>query len=124
MCVAEDGHYATRDERRECSCTAEAFNGRDIDAALAAIHEDVVWGNGLDGAHVIGHAGVRSYWTRQWAAIDSHAEPTGFSVSADGTIEVEVYLTGGDLDGNLLFDRLGRHTFSMVDGRVIRFDIR
>ncbi len=102
----------------------DAFNRRDIDAALAAMHKDVVWANGLDGGYVTGHAGVRSYWTQQWATIDSHAEPTGFSVGADGTIEVEVHLTGRDLDGNLLFDRMGRHAFSIADGRVIRFDIR
>ncbi|MGH6943089.1 MAG: hypothetical protein ACREH6_02560 [Geminicoccaceae bacterium] len=56
--------------------------------------------------------------------IGSHAEPTGFSVGADGTIDVEVHLTARDLKGDLLFDKMGGHIFRIEDGLIRRFDIR
>ncbi len=102
----------------------DRFNARDLEAVLAILHRDVVWANGLEGGYVHGHYGVRDYWTRQWAMIDSHAEPTGFSMGADGTINVEVHLTARDLKGNLVFDKTGRHVFRIEDGLITRFDIR
>ena len=36
--------------------------------------------------------------------VDSHAEPTGFSIGEDETAYVEVHLTARDLNGNVLFD--------------------
>lgn len=99
------------------------FNARDMEAVLAGMHRDVVWANGLEGGYVYGHDGVRDYWTRQWATIDSRAEPTAFSVGADGRINVEVHLTAHDLRGNLLFDKAGIHLFRIEDGLIRRFDI-
>jgi ketosteroid isomerase-like protein len=101
----------------------DRFNARDMEAVLATMHQDVVWANGLEGGHVYGHDGVCDYWTRQWAMIDSHAEPVGFSI-ADGTANVEVHLTARDLDGNVLFDKMGGHVFQIEDGLIRRFDIR
>jgi ketosteroid isomerase-like protein len=102
----------------------DRFNARDMEAALATMHRDVVWANGLEGGHVYGHDGVRDYRTRQWAMIDSRAEPTSFSISEDGTVNVEVQLTARDLKGNLLFDKVGGHIFRIEDGLIRRFDIR
>jgi hypothetical protein len=100
------------------------FNARDMEAVLATLHPDVVWANGLEGGHVYGHDGVRDYWTRQWAMIDSHAKPVGFSIGADGAIDVDVHLTARDLNGNLLFDKMAVHVFRIEDGLITRFDIR
>ena len=102
----------------------DRFNARDMEAVLATMHQDVVWANGLEGGHVCGRDGVRDYWTRQWAMIDAHAEPVGFSISADGTADVEVHLTARDLKGNLLFDHMGGHIFRIENGLIRRFDIR
>ena len=52
----------------------DRFNARDMEAVLAAMHEDVTWANGRVGGHVRGRDGVRTYWTRQWAMIDPHVE--------------------------------------------------
>jgi hypothetical protein len=59
---------------------------------------------GLESGYVYGHDGVRTYWTRQWATMDSRAEPIGFSIGEARTVQVEVHLTARDLTGNLLFD--------------------
>ena len=100
------------------------FNARNMEAVLATMHPDVVWANGLEGGYVYGHDGVRDYWTRQWATVNSHAEPIGFSTDADGTTHVEVHLTARDLKGNLLFDEIGSHVFRIENSLIRRFDIR
>jgi ketosteroid isomerase-like protein len=102
----------------------DRFNARDMEAVLATMHRDVVWANGMEGGHVYGHDGVRDYWTRQWATVDSHVEAAGFSIGADGTSDVEVHLTARDLKRNLLFDKMGGHIFRIEDGLIRRFDIR
>jgi ketosteroid isomerase-like protein len=103
----------------------DRFNARDMEAVLATLHGDVMWANGMEGGHVRGRDGVRNYWTRQWAAIDPHVEPVGFSASADGTIlVVEVHQTVRDLSGNLLSDKMVGHVFRIDAGLIKRFDIR
>ena len=102
----------------------DGFNTRDMEAVLAIMHRDVVWANGLEGGYVYGRDSVRDYWTRQWATINSRAEPTGFSSLADGRTLVEVHLTARDLNGNVVFDRTGGHIFEIEDGLIKRFDIR
>lgn len=102
----------------------ERFNARDIEAVLVALHPDVMWANGMEGGHVHGREAVRSYWTRQWAAIDPRVEPTGFSTGADGEIVVEVRQTVRDLHGVVLVDQMVGHIFRIENGLITRFDIR
>jgi ketosteroid isomerase-like protein len=103
--------------------TYDRFNARDIDAVLAMLHPAVVWANGWEGGYVHGHDGVRDYWTRQWAVIDSRVTPVGFTRRPDGRVAVEVHQTARDLEGNLLSDRTTVHLFRLEDGRITRFDI-
>ena len=102
----------------------ERFNARDMEAVLATMHTDVIWANGMEGGHVVGHDGVRNYWTRQWAMIDPHVEPASFSASVEGAIVVEVHQIVRDLKGELLSDKMVGHIFSVEDGLIRRFDIR
>ena len=102
----------------------DRFNARDMEAVLAALHEDVVWANGMDGGHVHGRDGVRDYWTRQWGIVDPRVEPVGFSVGSDGEAVVEVHQIVRSLEGELLVDRMVGHIFRIEDGLVKRFDIR
>ncbi len=102
----------------------ERFNARDMEAVLAALDPDVVWANGMDGGYVYGRDGVRAYWTRQWAMIDPHVEPAGFSAGPGGEITVEVHQVVHDLDGKKLIDQMVGHIFHFKNGLVGRFDIR
>src|SRR5215210_34705 len=74
----------------------EAFNARDVDTCLAAMTPDVDWANGWEGGRVVGRDAVGDYWRRQWAEIDSTAEPTAIAERPDGTIEVAVHLVARD----------------------------
>jgi hypothetical protein len=102
----------------------DRFNARDMETVLAALDGNVVWANGMEGGHVQGHDGVRSYWTRQWAMVDPHVEPVGFSKGPEGEVVVEVHQVVHDLSGKLLLDQMVGHIFRIEDGLVRRFDIR
>jgi len=102
----------------------DRFNAHDMEAVLATMHEDVMWANSMEGGHVHGRDGVRSYWTRQWAKIDPHVEPTGFSVDAEAAVKVEVRQIVHDLNGNILSDKMVDHFFQIENGLIKRFDIR
>lgn len=102
----------------------DRFNARDMETVLAAMHEDVVWANGMEGGHVHGRDEVRNYWTRQWTMIDPYVEPVAFAHGPEGEVVVEVHQVVRDLNGNLLADRMVGHVFRIETGLVKRFDIR
>jgi ketosteroid isomerase-like protein len=102
----------------------DRFNARDMENVLLAMDEDVIWANGMEGGHVHGRDGVRSYWTRQWAMIDPHVEPVEFSIGSGAEVVVEVHQIVCDLQGNLLVDQMVGHIFQIDNGLVRRFDIR
>jgi len=66
----------------------DGFNAREMEMVLAAMHEDVMWANGMEGGHVRGRDEVRSYWTRQWAMIDPHVDPVAFAHGTEGEVVV------------------------------------
>jgi hypothetical protein len=101
----------------------DAFNARDIDGALALMHPDVDWPNGMEGGREHGHEAVRAYWTRQFGLIDSHVEPVGFERDDQGRIVVDVHQVVRDLEGSVLSDGRVRHVYTLRDGLVSRMDI-
>lgn len=102
----------------------EAFNARDVDGALALMHPDVDWPNGMEGGRELGHDAIRAYWTRQFGMIDSHVEPVGFDSDADGRVVVDVHQVVRDLDGELLSDGLVQHVYTFRNGLVTHMEIR
>jgi hypothetical protein len=101
----------------------EAFNARDVDAALALMHRDVDWPNGMEGGRVLGRAAVREYWTRQFEVIDSRVEPEGFTTDAEGRVVVDVHQVVRDTAGELLSDGRVEHVYAIRDGLVERMEI-
>ena len=102
----------------------EQFNAREMESVLAAMHDDVMWANGMEGGYVHGRDEVRSYWTRQWTIVDPHVEPLEFSSHTEGEIIVEVRQVVHDLAGNVLADKMVGHVFRIENGLIKRFDIR
>ena len=100
-----------------------SFNTRDMDTVLAAMHNDVVWANGMEGGHVHGREGVRIYWTRQWAMINPNVEPVSFSIGPEQEVIVDVHQVVHDLEGKLLVDQMVVHIFRFENGLIKRFDI-
>jgi hypothetical protein len=101
----------------------DRFNAREMETVLAAMHEDVVWANGMDGGYVFGREEVRKYWTRQWAMVNPRVEPIAFSTGPKGESVLRVHQVVRDLNGNLLVDQEVEHIFSIEDNLIKRFDI-
>jgi hypothetical protein len=95
-----------------------------METVLDCMDQDVIWANGMEGGHVRGRKGVRSYWTRQWAMIDPHVEPVDFATGSDGEVIVDVHQIVRDLQGNVIVDQMVGHIFQIENGLVRRFDIR
>lgn len=102
----------------------EAFNARDLDGALRTMNPDVVWPNGMEGGVVNGHEGVRAYWTRQWGMINPHVDPVSFREDDSGHIAVSVHQVVRDLSGNVLFDQMVEHVYTLKNGLIQSMDIR
>jgi hypothetical protein len=100
-----------------------AFNARDIDAAIAAMHPDVDWPNAWEGGRLHGRDAVREYWTRQWAEIDPHVEPRAFATAEDGRIAIEVHQLVRSPAGEVLVDGTVTHVYALRDGLVERMDV-
>ncbi|HEU4993761.1 MAG TPA: nuclear transport factor 2 family protein [Gemmatimonadaceae bacterium] len=117
--TAPDSHLDTVLRRAYAS-----FNARDIDAVLALMHPDVDWPNGWEGGWVKGHEEVRTYWTRQWAAIDPRVEPLRFEKPrGHETIRVVVEQTVRDREGNVLTRDEVQHLYYFEAGLVRRMEI-
>ena len=104
--------------------TYRAFNARDIDTVLEAMHPDVNWPNGWEGGRVLGHQGVRDYWTRQWAEIDPRVEPVGFATDEQGHIIVKVHQVVRDLEGNVIAEGMVEHIYLIEGGLIISMKIK
>jgi ketosteroid isomerase-like protein len=100
-----------------------AFNARDVDAVIAQLHPDVDWPNAWEGGRLSGHDAVRDYWSRQFAAIDPHVEPTAIENEPDGRVRVTVHQRVRSLDGELLADEQVAHVYTFRDGRIVRMDV-
>ena len=66
---------------------------------------------------------VRSYWNRQWAAVDPNVAPIGFQHRRDGKIAVRVQQTVRDLSGKILTDGEVLHVYAFEDGLIKAMDI-
>jgi hypothetical protein len=55
----------------------QAFNTRNVGAAVELMHPDVDWPNAWEGGRVTGREAVSAYWARQVESISSTVEPEG-----------------------------------------------
>jgi SnoaL-like domain len=101
----------------------DAFNARDISAALTLMHPQVDWPNGMEGGRVLGRDAVREYWTRQWKMVDPHVDPLAFSNDAAGRTIVDVHQVVRNLDGNVLLDRMVKHSYLVESGLIRSMEI-
>ncbi len=101
-----------------------AFNRRDIEPILAAMHADVEWPNGMEGGWVHGREGVRAYWLRQWKILDPHVVPVRFESDENGRLVVHVKQLVRDLNGTIILDRTVQHIYTIKDGLINRMDIQ
>lgn len=101
-----------------------AFNARDLEAAVALLHEEVDWPSAWEGGRVRGRNAVREYWRRQFESISSQVEPEGFEFHANGEVTVLVRQTVHDArSGARLTEDQVRHRYRIEDGLIARMDV-
>ncbi|MBC8068409.1 MAG: nuclear transport factor 2 family protein [Deltaproteobacteria bacterium] len=101
----------------------EAFNARDIDAALATMAPDVAWPKAFKGGSAHGHQEVRAYWTEQWSEIDPHVEPVSFHFEAGGRVLVHVYQVVRDMAGDVIDHGQVGHRFTIESGSIRTMEV-
>jgi len=101
-----------------------AFNRRDLETVLAAMHPDVDWPNAWEGGRVHGRSAVRAYWQRQFEQVSSRVDPVEFSDEGGGELVVEVRQVVHDpRSGELINDSLVRHRYRLEGGLIVRMDV-
>ena len=101
-----------------------AFNRREFETVLAAMHHDVDWPNGMEGGRVLGKAAVRDYWKRQFELFESRVEPTNFTGETGGRIAVDVHQVVHDKAGKLVVDQMVQHVYEIRAGLIASMEIR
>lgn len=100
-----------------------AFNSRDIDTALATFHSAIQWPKAFEGGYVNGHDEIRAYWTRQWTEINPIVEPIKIIEREHRKYEVSVHQFVKDTEGEILFDGVVKHIYTIQDGLLAKMDI-
>lgn len=101
-----------------------AFNRREIESVLAAMHENVDWPNGMEGGRELGKAAVRDYWRRQFEVLDPNVEPENFTTEGDGRIAVDVHQVVHDKSRKLVVDQMVQHVYEFRDGLIQSMELR
>ena len=115
---------ASTDAEATIRAAYDAFNRRDLDAAVELMHPDVDWPNAWEGGRVGGRDAVLEYWRRQFAAISSHVDPVELRTEPDGSVSVEVHQVVHDAtSGELLGDSTVVHRYRLEDGLIVRMDV-
>jgi hypothetical protein len=100
-----------------------AFNGRDIDAALALMSDYVSWPKASEGGRAVGKEEIRAYWTRQWEEFDPHVEPVEVTDREGSKTDVKVHQLVKTLSGEVLSDTEVWHTYTITNGLIERMDL-
>lgn len=101
----------------------EAFNRRDIEAVLVALHPDVDWPDVIEGKRRHGRDDVRDYWVDQFKLIRSEVTPLAFEDLPDSRVRVLVSQTVRGLDGQLWSDGKVEHLYSFDGDLITRMDV-
>lgn len=99
------------------------FNERNIDGALSLMDSKVEWPNGWEGGYVHGHDEVKHYWTRQWQEINPHVDTVKIQDRADSSVEVTVHQLVKNLQGEIIFNGLLLHVYTIGDGLIRKMSI-
>jgi ketosteroid isomerase-like protein len=114
-----------RQSERVLAAAYDAFNRRDLDAALDLMHPDVEWPNAWEGGRVRGRDEVRAYWERQFTEVSSQVEPLRYTKGdGEGVVTVEVNQVVRDPgSGDVLSDGQVVHRFRFEEGLIVRMDV-
>ena len=101
----------------------DAFNRKDAEGALAALHPEVEWADG-EGGFVHGPSEVRDHWQQQWKAANPTIEPLRFSRGpSEDQVTVDIRLTVRDKGNTITSDQTMQNIFVLERGLIRRMQI-
>ncbi|MFM2304585.1 MAG: hypothetical protein RLZZ135_1997 [Cyanobacteriota bacterium] len=101
----------------------DAFNNRELETIVVAMHPDVKWANGVDGGFVYGRDAVREYWINQYQVIQVQLEILKFETDENNRNVVTVHQIVKDLQGNLLADMTVKQIFTIENDAIVIYEI-
>lgn len=100
----------------------EAFNRKDIEAVISALHPDVTWPDLFGEGRLRGHEAMRTMWRDQFATINPEATPISFTREPDGAVKVLISYVVRTLDGKVFTEEIATNTFRFRDGLIAEMD--
>lgn len=97
----------------------EAFNRKDIEAVIAALHPDVTWPNLFAGGQLRGHEAMRAMWRDQFSKINPEATPISITELPDDRWQVKIAYVVRTVDGKLFTEEVTTNTYRFEDGKII-----
>jgi nuclear transport factor 2 (NTF2) superfamily protein len=101
----------------------EAFNNRELETIILAMHPDVKWANGLEGGFVYGRDAVREYWTNQYKVIQVQLETLKFETDENNRDVVTTHQIVRDLQGNMLANVTIQQIFTIENNLISLYEI-
>lgn len=102
----------------------DAFNARNIDAAVALLAPDVDWPNAIEGGRVHSPEGVRDHWVRQFDHSSPKVEPRRFFVDENEMVVAEVHQVVTNLAGEVVTDKIVEHAYRLREGPIGYMEVR
>lgn len=100
----------------------EAFNRKDIEAVISALHPDVTWPNLFGEGRLRGHEAMRTMWRDQFATINPEATPITVTIQPDGSARVLISYVVRTLDGKVFTEEIATNTYRFRDGLISDMD--
>ena len=101
----------------------DAFNKREIETIISAMHPDVQWANGMEGGFVYGRDAVREYWQNQLNEIQPELRVLEFETDKSNREVVTVRELIKDLKGNILANMTVHQIFTIENGLISLYEI-
>jgi limonene-1,2-epoxide hydrolase len=101
----------------------DAFNRREIETIISAMHPDVKWANGFEGGFVHGRDAVREYWTNQMKVIQPELKILKYETDENNRHMVTVHEVVKDLDGKLLADMTVQQIYTIENSLISLYEI-
>lgn len=101
----------------------DAFNRREIETIISAMHPNVKWANGFEGGFVHGRDAVREYWTNQLKAIQPELRILKYEPDDNNRHVVTVHELVKDLDGKQLADMTVQQIYTIENDLITLYEI-
>lgn len=100
----------------------EAYNRKDIEAVVAALHPEIDWPALFSEARIQGAEAVRQLFTEPFKVMNPEITPIDIRTDLHGRIRVRVSYVVRTLDGIVFTEETNTNLFELCDKLIIRMD--